>query len=79
MAEGGAIFVDEVGEHPAETHIAVLRVLQEHEFERVGGTGSIRKELGIGSVVSLTGQHSRIAERHRAICNYMRNRESLSR
>ena len=70
MAEGGAIFLDEVGEHPAETHIAVLRVLQEHEFERVGGTGSIRKELGIGSVISLAG-YSRIAERHRAICNCM--------
>ncbi len=45
MAEGGAIFLDEVGEHPAETHIAVLRVLQEHEFERVGGTGSSERSL----------------------------------
>jgi PAS domain S-box-containing protein len=42
LAEGGTIFLDEIGELPAETQIALLRVLQEHEFERIGGTGSIR-------------------------------------
>ncbi len=41
LANGGTIFLDEIGEIPAETQIALLRVLQEREFERVGGTQSI--------------------------------------
>src|SRR5882672_10594860 len=47
MAEGGTIFLDEVGELPAETQIALLRVLQEHEFERVGGTRSIQTNVRV--------------------------------
>ena len=47
LAEGGTIFLDEIGELPAETQIALLRVLQEHEFERVGGTVSIRTNVRV--------------------------------
>jgi formate hydrogenlyase transcriptional activator len=47
LAEGGTIFLDEVGELPAETQIALLRVLQEHEFERIGGTGSIQTDVRV--------------------------------
>ena len=47
LANGGTIFLDEVGELPAETQIALLRVLQEHEFERVGGSRQIRADVRV--------------------------------
>ena len=47
LAEKGTIFLDELGELPAETQIALLRVLQEHEFERIGGSGSIRTDVRV--------------------------------
>jgi formate hydrogenlyase transcriptional activator len=47
LAEGGTIFLDEIGELPAETQIALLRVLQEREFERVGGNRPIRAEVRV--------------------------------
>jgi PAS domain S-box-containing protein len=47
LAEKGTIFLDEVGELPAETQIALLRVLQEREFQRIGGTGPIRADVRV--------------------------------
>jgi len=47
LAEKGTIFLDEIGELPAETQVALLRVLQEHEFERIGGTGKIRADVRV--------------------------------
>jgi PAS domain S-box-containing protein len=47
LADGGTIFLDEVGELPGETQIMLLRVLQEREFERVGSTGPIRVNVRV--------------------------------
>jgi len=47
LANGGTIFLDEIGELPAETQSALLRVLQEREFERVGGSQPISVDVRV--------------------------------
>ena len=47
LADGGTIFLDEVGELPPDTQVALLRVLQEREFERVGGGRPIRVDVRV--------------------------------
>lgn len=47
LAEGGTIFLDEIGELTPEVQIALLRVLQEREFDRVGGTQPIRADVRV--------------------------------
>jgi formate hydrogenlyase transcriptional activator len=47
LAEGGTIFLDEVGELSSETQVALLRVLQEREFERVGGRERIQVDVRV--------------------------------
>jgi PAS domain S-box-containing protein len=47
LADGGTIFLDEVGELPPDIQIALLRVLQEREFERVGGAQPIKVDARV--------------------------------
>jgi transcriptional regulator with GAF, ATPase, and Fis domain len=47
LAHSGTIFLDEIGELPAETQIALLRVLQERQFERVGSSRVISTDVRI--------------------------------
>ena len=47
LAHAGTIFLDEIGELPLETQIALLRVIQERQFERVGGSRVIRTDVRI--------------------------------
>ncbi len=54
VADGGTLFLDEVGEILPSTQVKLLRVLQEGEFQRVGGTDVIRVDMRI---VAATNQH----------------------
>jgi PAS domain S-box-containing protein len=47
LANGGTIFLDEIGELPIELQVKLLRVIQENEFERVGGTDTIKTDARI--------------------------------
>ena len=47
LADGGTIFLDEIGELPVESQVKLLRVLQEKEFERVGGSKIIKVDVRV--------------------------------
>lgn len=54
MAEGGTIFLDEIGDMPMPMQVKLLRVLQEHYFERVGGNKSVKTNV---RVIAATHRH----------------------
>src|SRR5437667_4365941 len=47
QADGGTLFLDEIGDMSANTQAKILRVLQEHEFERLGGTRTLRTDVRV--------------------------------
>src|SRR5262249_60981820 len=47
LADGGTIFLDEIGDLPADAQAKLLRVLQEHEFDRVGGKAPIKVDVRV--------------------------------
>ncbi|WP_350342731.1 sigma 54-interacting transcriptional regulator [Proteinivorax tanatarense] len=56
-AQGGTLFLDEIGDMPVHMQVKILRVLQEKEFERVGGTKSIKCDVRI-----LSATHKNLEE-----------------
>src|ERR1700730_5938816 len=73
LADGGTIFLDEIGELPEDTQLALLRVLQEREFERVGGSRPIKVDVRVVAATNRELQAAVAAKSFRADLFYRLN------
>jgi len=72
-AHGGTIFLDEIGEMPPELQVKLLRVLQEKELERIGGSTSIKVDVRIIAATNRQLENEMAAGRFRADLYYRLN------